>query len=70
MSHKDTSNLSDVLAFRDNVGSVSRCLAGCIQIAISQVGMRFTKREFWALMEMLSEAAQLVVRKGSTRFMK
>ena len=67
MTHQQVSNLSEVLVSRDNVGSVSRCSAGCLHIATGHVVVRFTEKEFWQFMELISEAATGVIRTSHSK---
>lgn len=56
MSAADTP--SEVLATRSAFGSVAKCREGCIHVSVDTIVLRLGESEYWALREMLSEAAR------------
>lgn len=56
---------SEVLAVRSAFGSVVKCRDGRIHVSVDRVVLRLGEGEYWALMEMLSEAARRLAGAGA-----
>ncbi|MGH9319202.1 MAG: hypothetical protein ACRD3V_04850 [Vicinamibacteria bacterium] len=54
---------SEILAKRD-VGTVQRCPEGCVHIHLPHFGFRLSERQYWELMELLSEASVALRSRG------
>ena len=49
-----------ILSRREEFGVVARCPNGCIHICVGNTALRLSTKQYWTLMELLTESAQKI----------